>query len=158
VLSAWPAAEEIIMRAIPRSSAPGFIVFALCRKLSFESKLKRIYLNSLNTAVSKFPDTAVDLNGFFKIPYLLECKDSIQTLKIKLLDGESLLPEIVGNEEIVTFLCGTGGKRITNPVRGKRCKHFQCFDIEVFFNAKLSRCSKRDNVQCADTHISLAEI
>jgi hypothetical protein len=153
----WPVDEYAGLRVSSTAHANiGFIAFALCRKLKKEDKLKRIYLNSLNNDVPKFLESALDLNGFFKIPYLLECKDSIQTLKTKLLNGELFtLPEIVSDKETLTF-CGIDGKRIANPVRGKRCKHFQCFDIEVVFNAKSSRCLKRDNVQCAKSRTGMA--
>jgi hypothetical protein len=39
---------------------------------------------------------------------------------------------ITGDEEIVTFLCGKDGKRVEHPVRGRRFKHYQCFDFEVY--------------------------
>jgi hypothetical protein len=138
--------EQMGVRLFPDNenyfmNRPGFLVILLVKELNLEMKLKRIYQRSISQSKgASYPKWATSLNRFFQIPLPAECTDSLETLTAKLLAKKLVdLAIIVEDEEIVSFLCGKDGTRVVHPVRGRKCSHFQCFDLEVC-SSNLSHC------------------
>lgn len=47
------------------------------------------------------------------------------------IDGGDDDDDISCGDQQINFSCPLSLTRITNPARGNKCKHFQCFDLEV---------------------------